>query len=143
MFHETGIVKKIDGKYTEIQLGLNSKCGSCHACHTEDQGVLFLRTRNSLNAKIGDTVEIEVKPRWIFQPSFLLFAFTIFFFIFGMGAAGNFSNSYWAQISMGIMSGSVGLGLILWVQRKTILTSKNQASMVGIVSNQFIQLTPN
>jgi positive regulator of sigma E activity len=142
MFTETGIVKKNDGKYTEIQLGLNSKCGGCHACHTEEQGQLFLRIRNSLNAKIGDTVEIEVKPRWIFQPSFLLFAFTIFFFIFGMGAAGNFSIDHWAQISLGILSGSLGLGMVLWVQRKTILTSKNQATMVRIIQNDFIQLTP-
>lgn len=58
---ELGIVNKIKGEFAVVRIGRNSACGSCGKCGmTEKQKHVDFYTINSVNAQVGDQVEVDI-----------------------------------------------------------------------------------
>ena len=58
---EYGTVVKLKGEFAQVRIGRNSACGACGKCGmTEKQKYVDFFTQNTLNANIGDQVELEI-----------------------------------------------------------------------------------
>lgn len=58
---ERGVVIESKGKFAQVRIERNSACGKCGKCGmTENQKHVDFYVENELNAKCGDTVELEI-----------------------------------------------------------------------------------
>ena len=85
-----GIVVDIDGQFAKVKCLRSSACSSCHNCEakgtchaelifgeqTED---VFVHVDNRLNAKIGDSVELESSSARTLLASVILFVLPVIF----------------------------------------------------------------
>ncbi len=59
---EYGTVTKVRGKIATVRIGRHSACGSCGMCGVaHSQKYADFQTINTLQAKVGDTVKIDIK----------------------------------------------------------------------------------
>jgi sigma-E factor negative regulatory protein RseC len=83
---ECGIVEGIEGKFALVKIKRDKEaCTSCSArelCLVEMKDYIYVY--NSLDSKIGDTVEIEIKERAKWLSMILLFVLPIFMLIIGV-----------------------------------------------------------
>ena len=58
---EFGTVTKLNGNFAQVRIGRNSACAACGKCGmTEKQKYVDFYTENTLGAKVGDQVELEI-----------------------------------------------------------------------------------
>lgn len=58
---EIATVIKLKGEFAQVRIGRNSTCGSCGKCGmTESQKYVDFFAQNTLGAKVGDRVELEI-----------------------------------------------------------------------------------
>ena len=58
---EFGTVTKLKGNFAQVRIGRNSACAACGKCGmTEKQKYVDFYTENTLGAKVGDQVELEI-----------------------------------------------------------------------------------
>lgn len=59
---EFGTVTKVKGKIATVRIGRHSACGSCGMCGmSQEQKHVDFQTVNNIDAKVGDTVKIDIK----------------------------------------------------------------------------------
>jgi len=127
----------IEGEYALLQGVKKSACGSCAgraSCGTMGAWVtraLQLRTPNTLGAKAGEVVEVEVPDRHLMIASLLLYGLPLLaFFIGGLllrWMAG------WLGLSPDggfLLGGSTGVALAWWLARQ--LQPAQMVSMVRV-----------
>lgn len=74
---ETGKIITLDKQYCTIEINANSGCHTCTLktkCHASSRGkrTLELKLHNS-SFQVGDTVELETRPKSVITASFLVF----------------------------------------------------------------------
>lgn len=58
---ELATVIRLNGNFAQVRIGRNSACGACGKCGmTESQKYVDFYTENTLDAKVGDQVELEI-----------------------------------------------------------------------------------
>ena len=58
---EIATVIKLKDEFAQVRIGRNSACGSCGKCGmTENQKYIDFFAPNTLNAQVGDQVELEI-----------------------------------------------------------------------------------
>lgn len=61
---EKGIVKNVNGENVRVAFIKKSGCGgNCHKCNGCPKDTLILDVKNTLDAKIGDEITVEVKQK--------------------------------------------------------------------------------
>jgi sigma-E factor negative regulatory protein RseC len=71
-----GKVTQIKGKFVIISTARNSGCGDCNSCsHGADTTMTSISALNTVEARIGDTVEYEMPTSSILKAAFI--AYTI------------------------------------------------------------------
>ncbi len=72
---QIGIVIEINGEYAKVECDRQSACDMCEnssGC-TEKCKKVYAKARNSVNAEIGDTVEIETETSKVLMNAFIVF----------------------------------------------------------------------
>ncbi len=68
---EPAVVTKITKNYAKVRIGRNSACATCGKCGmTENQKHVDLFVKNTCNAQVGDTVQIDIPEQ---NPAILAF----------------------------------------------------------------------
>jgi len=81
---EIGTVKALRGNNAEVEIKRNSACGDCGACHvSKDQSVMLTTAKNPVNAKCGETVEVEMQFANVFVAAFIMYGIPLIAFILG------------------------------------------------------------
>ncbi len=58
---EKALVLKVDKDFVQVRIGRNSACASCGKCGmSEGQKHIDVYAKNNCDAKVGDTVEVEI-----------------------------------------------------------------------------------
>ena len=58
---EKALVLKVDKDFVQVRIGRNSACAACGKCGmTEGQKHIDVYAKNNCEAKVGDTVEVEI-----------------------------------------------------------------------------------
>lgn len=97
---ETGVIVSEKQNHVTVQMIRGDKCNGCNLCETIGPNQMQIVANNSLGAKIGDTVEVEVPPGKVLGYSFIIFIIPIIMMI-----AGYF-------IGTSVFGGSEGIGII-------------------------------
>ncbi len=136
----------IDGRHALLQGVKKSACGSCAgraSCGTMGSWVtraLQLRTVNTLGAKTGDMVEVEVPDRHLLIASLLLYGLPLLaFFIAGLllrAAAAWFGASPDVGFLLG---GAIGVASAWWLARHA--QPAQMVSMVRICNPHALTIT--
>ncbi|MBR2479766.1 MAG: SoxR reducing system RseC family protein [Clostridia bacterium] len=71
---EIGLVHKIKGNTATIRFERKTACENCNMClKPKEEMYVELKVRNSLNAKVGDKVEVTMGQRAVLTASFIVY----------------------------------------------------------------------
>lgn len=81
---KSGIVVKTDEGIASIMILRASGCGgNCKSCSSCEQQEHFIELRNSVDAKVGDLVEVVANPGRVLRLTMLLYVVPLLFFLIG------------------------------------------------------------
>jgi sigma-E factor negative regulatory protein RseC len=78
-----GKVIELRGHDAVVEFSETGACVKCGACLSAGKGKMIALALNSLNAKVGSQVEVEILPRFVIGASFLVFMLPLLFLIAG------------------------------------------------------------
>lgn len=85
MMNKKGFVYKIDDNKLEVILMREASCGSCSSCGGGCSPSTFnLDIENSIDAEVGDLVEIEYKSKSMILTTALLYVFPLIMLVVGI-----------------------------------------------------------
>ncbi len=71
---EVGVVHKIKGSMATIRFERKTACENCNMClKPKEEMYVELKVKNSLNAKVGDKVEVTMGQRAVLTASFIVY----------------------------------------------------------------------
>ncbi len=147
---EIGTVKALRGNNAEVEIKRNSACGDCGACHvSKDQSVMLTTAKNSVNAKSGETVEVEMQFANVFVAAFIMYGIPLFAFILGSCVAYYLVDALsigWDQVLTSFLTGiSLTAATYLVIRnfdRQGRFNSKYQPVIIAVIENIETISTP-
>ncbi len=115
MIEETGIVIKTDGITATVAVQKRGACEGCAAkgvCETTDAG-MEVEALNPVHAKVGQTVEVSIKPRTYLKGSIIVYGFPLIAFVAGVIAGKDIGERYFKGIDSDIISVVLGFALLI------------------------------
>lgn len=134
MIKETAIVERSENGYIWISpLGSESGCGSCKSagsCSSSFLGALFqdrtsksIRVKNTIDAKIHDTVVLGIHPQGLLSGSALIYLLPIVG-LFLFATIGKLLSGELASIALGLSGLALGLFLSKLIANSAVMKSK-------------------
>ena len=106
---EVGFVHKIKGSTATVRFERKTACENCNMClKPREEMYVELKLRNSLNAKVGDKVEVTMGQRAVLTASFIVYVAPLLVMAIVLGAT--FKLELW--ISLVASLGSLVLSFI-------------------------------
>lgn len=147
---ELGTVKELNGKNAVVEIKRNSACGDCGACHiSKDQSIMLATAKNPINAKSGETVEVEMEFVNLFFAAFIMYGLPLIAFLIGT------SFSYflvdvlypnWDQVLTSFLTGIfltvITFLVIRFFDQKGRFKSKYQPIITRVVDISTTKKTP-
>ena len=107
---ETGIVKSVDGEFCTCSTRRKSACGdNCATCKAvcSSREHIFL-AKNTIGAKEGDTVMIEMPTKDVLKSAFLVYILPLLAFLFGFTyffktGKSELASAFWGLVLGGAM----------------------------------------
>ena len=86
---EVGLVTALKGEFASVRIGRHSACGQCGKCGmSENQKHVDFFVQNSLDAKVGDSVVLDIKDinttKLALVAHAIPLAFAMLFFVIGL-----------------------------------------------------------
>lgn len=98
---ETGLITEITRNECVVRFNRKAACDNCNMCfRTKDDMYVELVVENTLDAKVGDSVEVEIPDKSVLKASFLAYIVPASAFLIGLVATKNMED--WASISIAI-----------------------------------------
>lgn len=131
---EKGVVFKVKGKKAVVRFDRRDACASCHMCSVaEDKQKVEVLLENSLNAKEGDIVEVEMGEKYVITAALIVYVIPLILVGVGIGVGQLVSEL--CQILMAI--GGFVLGFVVAALLDKFVIRKKEGfrpSMKAIVS---------
>ena len=148
MIEEVARVLSVDNDYVTVEVEKTSGCGSCNAkgaCGTSSLAGFFnfkapaLTVKNTLNAKVGDSVLLALPEQTLLIGSMLLYILPLVGMILFAGLASVFqlSEGELPQIGLGVFGLFFGLFLSRKLSSK-LMKQDDTAKMVKLFSRQVV-----
>ncbi len=100
---EIGLITKITKNECVVRFDRKAACDSCNMClRSKDNMYVELVVENTLGAKVGDSVEVEIPDKSVLKASFLVYIVPASAFLIGLVATKNMED--WASISIAIVA---------------------------------------
>jgi sigma-E factor negative regulatory protein RseC len=136
---EVGVVDTIQGKHAKVIIQRNAACGDCGACHIGTENMTMeADALNLINAKKGDSVEVELAFVNVFKAAVILYGIPLLMFIFGSvlgffisGTIGFESNSPIVAFIIGFVLMGIAYGIIKYFDKKGTFKFKYQPQITG------------
>lgn len=131
---EFGKVVDKKGNILKIELNPTSTCKICGLCHSEGTYNFYLDALDNCNAKVGETVVIEIERKKYYKALFLIYGLPLILFIIGviLGYLFNPKIHFDPQLFgliLGFLLMALGYILVRFLDRK--LSKKQQYIMVA------------
>ncbi|TYC88345.1 SoxR reducing system RseC family protein [Acetobacterium wieringae] len=147
---EIGTVRSLRGNSAEVEIKRNSACGDCGACHiSKDQSVMLTTAKNTVNAKNGETVEVEMQFVNVFVAAFIMYGIPLVAFILGSSVTYYVIGSFKLGLDQVLVSFLTGICLtaiaylaIRHFDRQGRFNSKYQPVIIAVIDNAEIKSTP-
>ena len=128
-----GLVTSVTDGTAQIRFLRGSACAHCGACLTVGDSEMEVSLPNTLGAKAGDRVVVDLSPKRVVQASLLAYAVPLILLIAGVLIGSRIAD--WAGLALGVAACGIGY-LILRVVEKTSAKKKNfQPRMTRILDD--------
>ncbi len=109
---ENGIVIKVERDLAWVMMTKGEQCAGCTACKSFGEGRFEIVAANSLGARPGDNVEVEINPKQVVKYSAIVFLLPVLALIIGYFLGSSWLTILgWSQEAAGII-GSLGMMLL-------------------------------
>lgn len=147
---EIGVVKSLRGNSAQVEIMRHAACGDCGACHmSKEQSKMITMARNSIQAQVGETVEVEMEFANVFTATFIMYGIPLIAFISGCCVSYFLVlalNLNWDLVLTSFFSGigltAMSYGVIRFCDRKGLFNSKYQPVITAIIENIEIKKSP-
>ncbi len=132
---EVGFVHKIKGSTATVRFERKTACENCNMClKPREEMYVELRLKNSLNAKVGDKVEVTMGKRAVLTASFIVYVVPLL--IMAIVLVATFKLELW--ISLVASLGSLALSFVgVAIVDKLII--KKKADYLPVMSAILIE----
>lgn len=104
-----GIVTELVGRDAKVRFLRSSACAHCGACLTVGSSEMEITLPNTLGAKPGDRVAVDLSPKRMVQASLLAYAVPLALLIAGVLIGSRYAD--WAGLVLGV--GACGIGYLI------------------------------
>ena len=104
-----GLVTSIKDGTAQIRFLRGSACAHCGACLTVGDSEMEISLPNTLGAKEGDRVAVDLSPNRVVQASLLAYALPLALLIAGVFIGSRYAD--WAGLALGV--GACGLSYLI------------------------------
>ncbi|MBO4380971.1 MAG: SoxR reducing system RseC family protein [Clostridia bacterium] len=107
---ERGVVVKVKGKRATVRFDRRTACDSCHMCAVTRDGMkVEVVIENTLNANVGDFVEVEMAQRFVLTAAVIVYLIPLALVALGVGLGVLFNQL--TQILLAV--GGLVLGFVI------------------------------
>lgn len=128
-----GLVVGLSGNTAQIRFLRGKQCANCGACLTAGDNEMEIALENSLGAKIGDRVVVDLAPKRVVQASLLAYAVPLAFLIAGVFLGGLVSD--WFGLVLGVAACGLAYGILRLVDRRNRKKHSFQPRMERILED--------
>ena len=128
-----GLVVGLNGNMAQIHFLRGKQCANCGACLTAGDNEMEIALENSLGAKIGDRVVVDLAPKRVVQASLLAYAVPRAFLIAGVFLGGLVSD--WFGLVLGVAACGLAYGILRLVDRRNRKKHSFQPRMERILED--------
>ena len=131
---EQGIVSRLDGDRATVVFARKAMCKDCGACLKAGPDEMMVEVENTLGAKVGDTVAVELRQKVFLQATLIMYGLPLLALMVGMLLCRVFGAGDMATVLVGIgCAAAVFLGIRLF-EPKVSRSLKFRHKMTEIVS---------
>ena len=128
-----GLVTAINGGIAQIHFLRGSACAHCGACLTVGETEMEISLPNTLGAKVGDRVDVDLSPKRLVQASLLAYAVPLLLLIAGVLIGSRIAD--WAGLALGIGACGIGYLILRIVEKKSAKKKSFQPRMTRILDD--------
>jgi len=128
-----GLVTGVQDGVAQVHFLRGSACAHCGACLTVGDSEMEISLPNTLDAKIGDRVAVDLSPKRVVQASLLAYAVPLVLLIAGVLVGSKISD--WAGLALGIAACGIGYLILRIVEKKSAKKRSFQPRMTRILDD--------
>lgn len=132
---EVGFVHKIKGSTATVRFERKTACENCNMClKPREEMYVELRLKNSLNAKVGDKVEVTMGKRAVLTASFIVYVVPLL--IMAIVLVATFKLELWISLVASLGSLALSFAGVAIVDKLII---KKKADYLPVMSAILIE----
>ena len=128
-----GLVTAINGGNAQIHFLRGSACAHCGACLTVGETEMEISLPNTLGAKVGDRVDVDLSPKRLVQASLLAYAVPLVLLIAGVMLGSRIAD--WVGLVVGVAACGIGYLILRVVEKHTKDKHSFQPRMARILDD--------
>lgn len=126
-----GVVTQVHDGLATVRFQRNEMCAHCGACISVGEKELEMSVPNSLDAKVGDFVDVSLAPRRVVQASLLAYVVPLAGLILGVGLGSYFSDLM--SLILGVAGCACAYLLLRLLEKRRNLRAAFQPHMMHIL----------
>ena len=128
-----GLVTAITDGTAQIHFLRGSACAHCGACLTVGETEMEVSLPNTLGAKEGDRVVVDLSPKRVVQASLLAYAVPLVLLIAGVLIGSRYAD--WAGLVLGVGACGIGYLILRIVEKKSKKKNSFQPRMTRVLDD--------
>ena len=128
-----GLVVGLSAEMAQIRFLRGKQCANCGACLTAGENEMEIALENTLGAKVGDRVVVDLSPKRVVQASLLAYAVPLAFLIAGVFLGGLVSD--WFGLVLGVVACGLAYGILRLVDHQNRKKHQFQPRMERILED--------
>ena len=128
-----GIVTAINGGDAQIRFLRGSACAHCGACLTVGESEMEITLPNTLGAKVGDRVSVDLSPKRVVQASLLAYAVPLVLLIGGVLLGSRIAD--WVGLLFGVVACGIGYLILRIIEKQSKNKTRFQPRMTKILED--------
>ncbi len=128
-----GLVTAVSDGTAQIHFLRGSACAHCGACLTVGESEMEVTLPNTLGAKQGDRVVVDLSPKRVIQASLLAYAVPLLLLIGGVLIGSRIAD--WAGLALGIAACGIGYLILRIVEKKSKKKNSFQPRMTRVLED--------
>ena len=128
-----GLVTSVTDGTAQIRFLRGSACAHCGACLTVGDSEMEISLPNTLNAKEGDRVAVDLSPKRVVQASLIAYAVPLVLLIAGVIIGSRFAD--WMGLALGLVACGISYLILRFVEKKSAKSKSFQPRMTRILDD--------
>ena len=128
-----GFVTSVSDGTAQIRFLRGSACAHCGACLTVGDSEMEISLPNTLGAKEGDRVVVDLSPKRVVQASLIAYAVPLVLLIAGVIIGSRFAD--WMGLALGLVACGISYLILRFVEKKSAKSKSFQPRMTRILDD--------